>query len=291
MSSSSTREETPSQPTSIGHNGTSGVGDERSAVEGDEAVVTVLLSDTVAGHHGDVVGLILTSTHLAYSRVTLHRASPVTAAVDAAVLRLGADGGRIHCLSSQPRSLTDHLSAHESHDTSSLGEPLIPADGDSELAVLGVPHLEAGVTGVEVELLLVAGTIGNVGLSVDTEDLTVSVDDSDRVVVGLVVLLEERDGKHDRQLLGDLLEVSNQSAGGGRLSVGEGRLLLVLLVTHVPFPHLAEIPSSEELLEKNDLSTLGSGLTDELLALGDVLLPNLTSAQVSPSLPTCRTSE
>ena len=31
--------------------------------------------------------------------------------------------------------------------------------------------------------------------------------------------------------------------------------------------------------------------SDELLALGDVLLPNLTIAQVSPSLPTCRTSE
>lgn len=89
---------------------------------------------------------------------------------------------------------TDHLSTHEGHDASSLGEPLVPADGHSQLAVLGVPHLEATVAGVEVELLLVAGTIGNVGLSVHAKDLTIGIDDGNGVVVGLVVLLEEGDG-------------------------------------------------------------------------------------------------
>ena len=43
--------------TGIGHNGTGRVGNEGSTVELNEAVVTELLSDTVAGNHGDVVGL------------------------------------------------------------------------------------------------------------------------------------------------------------------------------------------------------------------------------------------
>ena len=159
---------------------------------------------------------------------------------------------------------TQHLSAHQSHDTSGLGEPLVPADGDSQLAVLGVPHLEAGVTRVEVELLLVAGTIGNVGLSVHSQHRSVSVDDGDGVVVGLVVLLEEGDGKHDVQLLGDLLEVGDQSAGGSGLRQSERLLLLIL----------AEVPSGEQLLQQNHLRSLGSGLTDQLLTLRNILLPH-----------------
>lgn len=159
---------------------------------------------------------------------------------------------------------TQHLSAHQSHDTSGLGEPLVPADGDSQLAVLGVPHLETGITGVEVELLLVAGTIRNVGLSVHAQHRSVSINNGDGVVVGLVVLLEEGDGKHHVQLLGDLLEVSNQSAGGSRLSKSERLLLLIL----------AEVPSGEQLLEQNHLSSLGSGLADQLFTLSNILLPH-----------------
>ena len=74
---------------------------------------------------------------------------------------------------------TDHLSTHEGHDASSLGEPLVPADGHSQLAVLGVPHLEATVAGVEVELLLVAGSVRDVRLAIDSQDRTVSIDDLD----------------------------------------------------------------------------------------------------------------
>lgn len=185
---------------------------------------------------------------------------------------------------------TDHLSTHEGHDASSLGEPLVPADGHSQLAVLGVPHLEATVAGVEVELLLVAGTIGNVGLSVHAKDLTIGIDDGNGVVVGLVVLLEEGDGQHHRELLSHLLEVGNQSAGRGRLGEGERLLLLILAVTPRPFPHLAEVPASEKLLEENDLGALRGSFTNELLALGDVFLPNLAISQIRGVRLTCRTS-
>lgn len=41
--------------------------------------------------------------------------------------------------------------------------------------------------------------------------------------------------------------------------------------------YLAEIPTSKEFLKKNDLSSLSSSLTDELFALSNILLPNLTT--------------
>lgn len=176
---------------------------------------------------------------------------------------------------SKPTVPTDNLSTHESHDASSFGEPLIPADSHSELAVLGIPHLETSVTGVEVELLLVTGTIGDMGLSVHTKNLAVGIDDGNGVVVGLVVLLEERDGEHHREFLSNLLEVGNQSAGRSRLSKSERLLLLVLVIRPWPISNLAEIPASEKLLKKDDLGTLSGCLTNELFSLGDVFLPNL----------------
>lgn len=72
--------------TGVGHDGTGGVGDEGGSVEADEALVAQLLAHTVARHHGDVVG----------GGVALHRASPVTAAVQAGVLRLRTDGSGVH---------------------------------------------------------------------------------------------------------------------------------------------------------------------------------------------------
>lgn len=150
--------------------------------------------------------------------MTLHGSSPVTRAVNAGILRLRTDGGGVH----------DDFSAHQSHDTSSLGEPLIPTNGNAQLAELGIPDLEASITRVEVELLFITRTIGNVGLSVDTENLTISINNSNGVVVSLVILLEERNGKNNIELLSYLLEVSNQSRGGSRLSLSKGRLLLIL---------------------------------------------------------------
>jgi hypothetical protein len=114
-------------------------------------------------------------------------------------------------------------------------------------------------------------------LSVNTKIGTISINNGNGVVVCLIVLLEERNGKNDVQFLGYLLEVSNESAGGSGLSKSERRLLLILQITQgTQFSYLAEIVSSEELLKKNDLSTLGSSLTDELFTLGDIFLPNTT---------------
>lgn len=48
-----------------------------------------------------------------------------------------------------------HLSTHEGHTPGGLWEPLIPADGDAYLGILCAEHLEACVSWVEVEFLLV----------------------------------------------------------------------------------------------------------------------------------------
>ena len=82
--------------TSISHDGASRISDEGGSIESDEAVVTELLAHTVASHHGNVVGLIIIVLNSPYSRVALHRASPVAAAVDATVLRFSTNGGGIH---------------------------------------------------------------------------------------------------------------------------------------------------------------------------------------------------
>ena len=140
--------------------------------------------------------------------MTLHGSSPVSSAVNTSVLRLGTDSGGVH----------DDLSAHQSHDTSSFRVPLIPTNGNAQLAELSIPDLEASITRVEVELLFITRTIGNVGLSVDTENFTISINNSNGVVVSLVILLEERDRENNVKLLGYLLEVSNKSGGRSRFS-------------------------------------------------------------------------
>lgn len=150
--------------------------------------------------------------------MTLHGSSPVTAAVNTSILRLRTNGSGVH----------NDFSTHQSHDTSSLGEPLIPADSNTQLAVLSIPDLEASITGVEVELLFITGTIGNVRLSVHTEDFTISINNSNGVVISLVILLEEGNGKNNFEFLSNLLEVSNQSRSSSRFSLSKRRLLLIL---------------------------------------------------------------
>lgn len=100
-------------------------------------------------------------------------------------------------------------------------------------------------------------------LSVDTQNRSICINDCNRIVIGLIVLLEEGYGKNNTQLLGNLLKMSNQSARGSRFRESERLLLLIL----------AEIPPREQLLKQNDLGTLGSSLANQFLSLSDILFP------------------
>ena len=56
-----------------------------------------------------------------------------------------------------------HLGAHQGQGAGALGKPLVPADPDAQPAIGRVPDAKARVARVEVELLLVAGPVGDVG--------------------------------------------------------------------------------------------------------------------------------
>src|SRR5262249_17821571 len=129
-----------------------------------------------------------------------HGALPGVLRVERGVVRLGADRRRVE----------EDLRAEERHGARALGEPLVPADADADRAVPRLPGSEAGVARAEVELLLVAGAVGDVALPVDAEDATVRVDQGDAVVVGVPGLLEEGDRDHDAELRGEPRELRDR---------------------------------------------------------------------------------
>jgi hypothetical protein len=71
---------------------------------------------------------------------------------------------------------------------------------------LRLPRLEAGIARAEVIFLLIPGTIGDVALAVDPEDLAVGIGHRHAVVIARAVLLEERDRNDEFQRLGEFGE-------------------------------------------------------------------------------------
>ena len=118
--------------------------------------------------------------------------------------------------------------------------------------------LEAGVAGPEVELLLVAGTVGDVALPVDAEHRAVRVHQGEAVVVGLAIALEERDRDHHAQLLGHRCESRDGGMACGGLGPVEERILLFA----------AEVGPLEQLGGQDHLGAPGRGLAHQVLHLG-----------------------
>src|SRR3546814_15392789 len=80
-----------------------------------------------------------------------HRAAPEAAGVEVRIVRLGADGGGVE----------QDFRAHQHHRAGGFGIPLVPADADADRAVAGLPYLEAGIAGAEIEFLRIARTVGD----------------------------------------------------------------------------------------------------------------------------------
>jgi hypothetical protein len=130
------------------------------------------------------------------------------------------------------------------------------------VAVARLPHLEAGVAGPEVELLFVAGPIGDVALAVDAQQRAVGVHHRQAVVVGRPRLLEERHRDRHLELTGERLEPFD-----GRVAlqgVRPGEELVSLLS--------AEVGPLEQLGREHHLGALGRRVADVPLDLRDVLL-------------------
>ncbi len=218
------------------------IGDERGAVEGDVVAVLLFGADAVAGDQRHQVG----------AGVALLDALPVVARGDVRVMWLAADGGGVE----------QQFGAHQRHAARGLGEPLVPTDGHADPGVAGVPDLEAGIAGVEVVLLVVAGAVRDVALAVDAQQRAVGIDDGDGVEARAPGLLEEADRQNHRQLLGDLLEMLDRGVvlhAGGQLQIlGVGLL--------------AEVGRFEQLLDQDHLGALGGRFANQFLGLGDVRL-------------------
>gem|GEM_PF-5547675 len=162
------------------------------------------------------------------------------------------------------------VGALERHDARALREPLVPADAHADRPDPRAPGLEARVAGVEVELLLVAGSVGDVALPVHAQHRAVGVDHRQAVEVGLARLLEERDGQHDAELAGQAREARDERVLVDR--VREREQLLAL--------ELGEVEVLEQLLEQHQLRAVRRCLAHERLGLAQVLLQDVRAAHL-----------
>ncbi len=135
-------------------------------------------------------------------------------------MRLAADRGRVE----------QQFRPHQHHRARGFGIPLVPAHADAQRpAGRGLrrrPHLEPGIAGAEVELLLVTGTVGNVALAIDALDFAIGADHREAVVIMRPVRLEEAGRDRHLQRLGQRLHGEHRlmlADGGG---VGEQALVL-----------------------------------------------------------------
>ena len=218
------------------------VGDEGVAVIALDRAVVFLHADAVCGDDGDGIG----------NGVALHRPLPLQMRVEGRVLRLGADRGGIE---QDFRTLQHHAAR-------GFGIPLVPANADADSAVLGAPHLEAGIAGPEIIFLQIARPVGDMALAIDAKDRAVCVGNRHAVVMTRAVLFEEGDGDDDAKLLGELGESKHGRVLTQRIGGGEPFRVLMR----------GEIDALEQLGWQDDLRALTRGLAHQAFDLGDVLL-------------------
>src|SRR5918993_1703358 len=158
------------------------------------------------------------------------------------------------------RRVEHDLGAVEPQDPPALGKVPVVADVDADLADGGVEDRVSARAGGEVELLPEALHLWDVLLAVLAEVGAVGVDHRGGVVVQAVLHdLVHGQHHHHAELLGDRLEALRRRAVGDLLGVA-----VVLR-----FLDLAEVRPVEELLEADDLRSLGARLAGGLLVLVD----------------------
>ena len=184
--------------------------------------------------------------------MALHAPAPARGGIKRSVLRLGADSSRIE----------QHIRAHQSHRAGRLRKPLIPADADAKAALPRIPYAKAGIPRAEVELFLIARTIGNVALAIDTQGCAICIDHHNGVEIERAFLLIDRDRNDDAQLGCKLRELMNSRM---RLPFNRAGEMLFFL-------RLAEIMAAEKLRRQNDISSLGRSFADEAGNPVDILL-------------------
>ncbi|MNX29903.1 hypothetical protein D3C86_600550 [compost metagenome] len=198
-------------------------------------------ADAVGRHHRQDVG----------RRMTAHGHLPMVAGVQARTARFRAD----RCGKQQD------LGAHQGQATCRLGEPLIPADAHADAAERGVPDTETGVAGAEIFFLLIADGVGNVGFAVNTQQASIGVGHAKRIEIRVAGLLEPAQRQDHAQLPRQCGKALEDRAFAKLL--GQGQVLVILLD--------AEIRRGKQLLQQDDLGTLGRCLADKLFGLVEVV--------------------
>ncbi|AGE55580.1 hypothetical protein ATCVMN08101_237L [Acanthocystis turfacea Chlorella virus MN0810.1] len=141
----------------------------------------------------------------------------------------------------------DEVSAEECEDTRGLGKPLVPANQHTNLAKLGVNHAELVVARAEVELLVVAGPLGDVRLAVGAHDGAVNVRDRDRVIVFVAVFFKVGNNDDHAELAREVREPGHDP----------GLLVSLRVVKPLAGLLLTEVLHTKELGENNDFGTVG----------------------------------
>ena len=165
--------------------------------------------------------------------------------------RLRADGGGVE----------QDIRALERHGPRHLREPLVPADADTDAADRRIPDPQAQIAGGEIELLLIALAVGNVGLAIEAED-AVGVDNRDAVEELTLGPLEKADGHDHAQLAGQRRKVLDDRVTLER--PGQVEVLGVLL--------RAEIGGKEQLLQQHQSGALPFGFPDHRFGPLDVVV-------------------
>ncbi len=227
-------------PSGLGHLRACGIGDERAAVERDLVALPDFTADAVGGDEG----------HEVRTGVSLHDALPVRARVPRGIGRFAADRRRVE----------QHLGPGERHAARRLGEPLIPADPNTDDSVRGGPDAKASVARAEVVLLGVARTVGDVALAIRAKDRAIGIDDDDAVEHRVVGALEDTDGEDDTKLFGECAKALDGGIALDRF--GSVEVLGELVLT--------EVRTLEQFRDQDDLRALAARVAYETLRRRDV---------------------
>src|SRR3546814_4457123 len=93
-------------------------------------------------------------------------------------------------------------------------------------AVAGLPYLEAGIAGAEIEFLRIARTVGDVALAIDAHHRALIVDHGEAVVMMMSLRLEEAGRNVDAEILRQPLHGENRRMIIHRKGAGEIALVV-----------------------------------------------------------------
>ena len=149
----------------------------------------------------------------------------------------------------------EQLRTVQDERTRGLRKPLIPADADADCRIACFPCQEAGVSGREIEFLLIVMVIRNMRFAVDTEQRAVGINDRFGIKQTAVVPLIKADRQHDRKLL-----CERHAAPDCRILLGFLRKCVIFIAAL-----LTEILPLEELRQQDNLCAFCGSAADEPL--------------------------